>query len=338
MRTFRLKLNEAATYHVMSRVLEGRRILKVDEKGYMANLMRRMEVFTGCEVRTYAFLDNHFHILLHVPVCQELTDKEVKWRVRMLYGKKKYHAFEETWEMWEKQGQENLIKEQLDKFRVRMYDLSEFMKTFKQRITVFYNANSGHKGPLWWDRFKSVLVEESEHAQMVVAAYIDLNPVRAGIVVDPKDYRWSGYGEAVAGIGESRSNLCKLFTDDSVNTNESLAKYRQTLYIQGERKKHLVTGEIIKPGFSQEMVDETLNMGGQLSICQILRCKVRYFSDGAVIGSRQYVDKIFNDHNKLFNCKRKSHNAKQMEYGDWGGLYTAKKPRKKIIACVVGYT
>jgi putative transposase len=42
-------------------------------------------------------------------------------------------------------------------------------------------------------------------------AYIDLNPVRAELVKDPKDYRWSGYGEAVAGNQARRVGLMKGF-------------------------------------------------------------------------------------------------------------------------------
>jgi putative transposase len=44
-----------------------------------------------------------------------------------------------------------------------------------------------------------VLVEGAGYALTTMAAYIDLNLVRAGIVGDPKDYRWCGYGAAVAG-------------------------------------------------------------------------------------------------------------------------------------------
>lgn len=51
---------------------------------------------------------------------------------------------------------------------------------------------------LWAERFKSVLVEGFGNALETVAAYIDLNPVWAGIVEDPKDYRFCGYAEAVA--------------------------------------------------------------------------------------------------------------------------------------------
>jgi len=60
------------------------------------------------------------------------------------------------------------------------------------------------------DRYKSVQVEDSETAVRTMAAYIDLNPVRAGMVEDPKDYRWSGFGEAVAGGQSARAGLSRL--------------------------------------------------------------------------------------------------------------------------------
>lgn len=56
--------------------------------------------------------------------------------------------------------------------------------------------------PLWEDRFKSVMAENAEGAR-AAAAYIDLNPVRAKLVADPKSYRGSGYGDAfVDGVFE----------------------------------------------------------------------------------------------------------------------------------------
>ncbi len=79
-----------------------------------------------------------------------------------------------------------------------MWDLSEFMKTLKQKFTSGFNRQQGREGTLWERRFKSVLVEGSWNCILKVAAYIDLNAVRAGLVDDPKDYRWCGYGEAVA--------------------------------------------------------------------------------------------------------------------------------------------
>ena len=89
----------------------------------------------------------------------------------------------------------------------RMYDVSAFMKQLKQRFSQWFNKKHGRCGTLWEDRFKSVLVEGAGVALATMAAYIDLNPVRAKIVEDPKDYRWSGYGQAVAGKKEAVEGL-----------------------------------------------------------------------------------------------------------------------------------
>jgi putative transposase len=61
-----------------------------------------------------------------------------------------------------------------------------------------------NEGSIWSDRFKSVIVEPSREAMMKVAAYIDLNPVRAEMVDDPADYRFCSYGAALGGQKEAR--------------------------------------------------------------------------------------------------------------------------------------
>ena len=89
----------------------------------------------------------------------------------------------------------------------RMYDISEFMKTLLQRLSQSYNTRHERKGTLWLGRFKSLLVQGSQFALSAVAAYIDLNAVRAGLVADPKDYRFCGYGEAMGGLKPARKGL-----------------------------------------------------------------------------------------------------------------------------------
>ena len=65
------------------------------------------------------------------------------------------------------------------KLLARMSDVSEFMKTVKQRFSVWFNRNHRCYGTLWSNRFKFVLVEGSGNPLQIMAAYIDLNPVRA---------------------------------------------------------------------------------------------------------------------------------------------------------------
>ena len=84
------------------------------------------------------------------------------------------------------------------RYSYRMHSLSEFFKGMLQRFTCWFNREHGRRGVLWESRFRSVIVEDGLAAR-TMAAYIDLNPVRAGMVNDPADYRWSSYGEAVGG-------------------------------------------------------------------------------------------------------------------------------------------
>ncbi len=330
MRMARLKLDTAATYHVMSRIV-GKQFLMGDvEKDYLRHLLRRMEVFTGCQIRTYVFLNNHFHLLLHVPLKVEVPDDEVVRRAKVLYGKK-FAEFEKKWEDWTELGQEYRIKEQLDQFRLRMYDLSQFMKTFKQRFSVFYNSNHARRGTLWEERFKSVLIEEESHAQLVTAAYIDLNPVRAGIVPDPKDYRWSGYGEAAARSGEARKGIERLFVNEDLAAEEIMPRYRRILYEKGERRQNRYSGEVAVPGFSPETVDKVLEEGGRLTLCDALNCKVRYFSDGFIIGGKLFIEKMYAEHSEYFTAKKRGRGAKQMKYASWGGLCAARELSVRIM-------
>ena len=177
-----------------------------------------------------------------------------------------------------------------------------------------------------------MLVEENENAQVTVAAYIDLNPVRAGVVKDPKDYRWSGYAEAVGKGGGSRDGLSKLFVNRDLTDKEVLPEYRQHLYYEGARRVNEYSGAVTKPGFKRELVDKVLDEGGELSRLQLLNCKVRYFSDGVVIGSKEFVDRMLNEHKGQFSMLRRKRGAREMKNGEWGGLCTAGELRSRVIS------
>jgi hypothetical protein len=86
------------------------------------------------------------------------------------------------------------------------------MKGVNQVFAQWFNRRHDRKGHLWGDRFKSVIVEGGRAAR-VISSYIDLNPVRAGIVEDPKDYRWSGYGQAMAGVDTALRTMRNLRKD-----------------------------------------------------------------------------------------------------------------------------
>ena len=167
-------------------------------KGRLVDLMRRAAAFSGVDVCTYAVMDNHLHLCVHVPEPAEVGERTVVERVGALYGESQASALRRQLERLRAEGREDEVVRTLDRLRARMGDLSEFVKTFKQRVTQWYNRELGHEGTLWCGRFKSVLLEKDD-AVRVVANYIHCNPVRARMVDSAEDYRWSGLGAAARG-------------------------------------------------------------------------------------------------------------------------------------------
>jgi putative transposase len=82
--------------------------------------------------------------------------------------------------------------------------LSRMMQALGRRYVRYFNHEYRRTGTLWEGRYKSCLVEATEYL-LVLYRYIELNPVRAEMVKDPAEYRWSSY--QVNGLGK-HSELC----------------------------------------------------------------------------------------------------------------------------------
>jgi putative transposase len=203
---WRKSAGKPVLYHVISRVVDRRFVLGTEEKERFRTLMRMQENFTGCRVLSYCLMDNHFHLLLEVPPMADggLSDEELLKRLSAIYGGAfvagvaKELADARTAVYTSEVGMGEAVDAIHKRFAYRMQDLGEFMKSLLQRFTQWFNRAHSRSGTLWEDRFKSVIVEDGVAAR-TISAYIDLNPVRAGMVKDPADYRWSSYGEAVGG-------------------------------------------------------------------------------------------------------------------------------------------
>lgn len=331
MRTARVKVEEGGYYHCMSRVIERRMVLGDVEKEVFRKMMRKVEGFCGVNILTYAVMGNHFHILVHVPERQEIDDDQLLERMRLLYSKPFVAEYERLLKEAREDNQEAYVRQLREKYLYRMYDVSQFMKTLKQRFSMWYNRNNVRRGTLWEERFKSILVENSENVLIMMASYIDLNPVRSGTVSDPRNYRYCGYAEAMAGGRRARQGLGRVMLSLDPGTavwGQVSHKYRKLLYMRGEQ----TSGRI---GFSYEKVRQVLEEGGRLPKAEVLRCRVRYFSDGVVLGSREYVEGIYRRYRNEFGLKRKS-GARAMRCGDWGGLCTMRDLRLEAVSVPAG--
>jgi putative transposase len=76
--------------------------------------------------------------------------------------------------------------------------VSKLMKHLGQRYVQYFNRKHKRTGSLWEGRFRSSLID-SEGYLMRCHRYIEMNPVRAGMVQRPSDYRWSSHGSNAHG-------------------------------------------------------------------------------------------------------------------------------------------
>ena len=206
----------------------------------------------------------------------------------------------------------------------RMHDLGEFMKGLLQRFTQWFNRAHSRTGRLWEDRFKSVIVEDGVAAK-TISAYIDLNPVRAGMVKDPADYRWSSYGEAIGGGAKGNGKTARAGLVRALRAHEGVAadanfwasgvsrEYRKLLMAGAVGKSEesvsrdaLLVTKTLRKGISEEEAEKEGGTDGELPFGKLLRCRIRYFTDGAVIGSRSFVDEAFAKSRSRFGPKRKT--------------------------------
>ena len=321
-------------YHITSRVVDRRFVFGDEERGKFRMFMRMMENFSGCRVLSYCVMSNHFHILLEVPPMPQggLGDAELLKRLGVLYGENFVKSIADELSAARAEGDGEggnleLVAEIHGRFTGRMHDLSDFMKTLLQRFTRWFNRTHNRTGTLWEERFKSVIVESGTAAR-TIAAYIDLNPVRAGMVSDPADYRWSSYGEAVGGGAKgngkkAREGLVRACMShkgigfEAEKWKEVSRIYRRAMGMALERKpsqtQDLETQDTRKEGRSAGMNDaEYLEAGAdrgqplpELSMAKMLRCRVRYFTDGAVIGSKEFVNEAFAGARERFSERRR---------------------------------
>lgn len=336
-------------YHVMSRSAGGEMIFGEVEKEAFRRLMWRMAKFSGIEVLTYAVMGNHFHLLVKVPERAKFLkrfegeggESRLLEHLSLLYSKAFIAALRLEIARVRDAGREDEVQLILDAFRKRFCDLSAFVKELKERFSRWYNKHHGRRGTLWMDRFKSVLVEDGE-ALRTMALYIDLNPVRAGLVDDPKDYRWTGYGEACGGSKRARRGLCRVMEAPLDSWEERRGgltpaeAYRCWLFGEGlEAPAEGLPGKkapatVPRQGMSKEQVEAVLKAGGKLSRAELLHCRVRWFSDGVAIGGKGFVEGVFQGCRECFGAKRKD-GARRIREDAVGSLCALRNLRVRTV-------
>ncbi len=311
-RAFPVEGSQTGFFHCISRVVDRRFIMGELEKETFRKILRRCEAFYGLRVFTYCIMSNHFHILVEVPEPRELTEEEILSRVAALYPAKFVIGLRRELDAFRNAGLLDLVRTRLASFTRRMFSLSNFMKSLKQRFSSYYNRTHQRSGTLWEERFRSVIVEGEETTLMTMALYIDLNPIRAGITTDPADYRFCGYAEAVTGAERAREGIRSLMPRKPESWGIVQAEYRRLLYAVGEETS-------VRQGFTRDEVSEVEAQKGEIPSGVALRGRIRYLSEGVIVGSRPFIDGWLANNRWRFG-KRSLSNGSERRLPDIAGL------------------
>ncbi len=283
------------SFHIISHTTGGVPLFEDDEKEYFLKQLKRFSEGFFVEIHAYCIMGNHFHIHATERKClaEKADDKELLRRYRLMY--EKYHEPPPGSYEWDG----TLIPDEdggIQRLRNRLGSISRFVQELKQTFSRWYNKKHKRKGTLWGERFKGIIVERGEF-QLICSTYIDLNPVRAGIVKRPEDYRWSSLALRVGNPGKAKKLLTlpiDLSLDEALERSafegcknlREISWYREFIYTCGGIK---VEG---KGAIPPDLVDEVRLCHGRLGIKDKFRYRVKNMSEGIALGSYDYIASI----------------------------------------------
>ena len=289
--------DEPTVYHVMSRTALDGFVLGDVEKEFLFDLIKRLTTIYFAEALGFCIMGNHFHLLVRMHTGDDYNDEEIRKRFILYFGKDK---------IWE------LDEGQLSFFREKWRSLAEYVKEIKQTFSRYYNKLHSRKGFFWSERFKSLIVDNGD-TLINCLAYIDLNPIRAGMVKLPEEYRWCSLGYHVQ--TNNRDGFLSLdfgLREFGVkNERDRLKYYRQFVYERGK-----IAG-----------IDTEREKDFELNDIGRFRYRTRYFADSGIIGSKAFVDRLYLKFKTHFSSKREK---RPKTIRGLSGVYSLKRLSKAI--------
>ena len=294
---------QKTVYHVMSRTaLDGLPFGDI-ENDELLKIIKRLSVVYFTEILGFCLLGNHFHLLVRMFPGRDFNDTDIKDRYIAYYG-----------------SDLGLSYENIEFFRKKWSSLSEFVKDIKVTFSRYYNKKHDRKGTLWGERFKSLIVEDG--ASLInCLAYIDLNPIRAGIVKRPEEYRWCSlaYHIQTKNKDDFLSMDFGLKEFGVMDAKKRLIRYRRFVYEAGAIRR--------SDGKSSVTIDKKVlekERQGAFEITRLhrFRCRTRWFTDSGIIGTKEFVSTNYQRFKHHFNSK---HEKKPKIIKGLDGVFSLKR-------------
>jgi len=280
---------EPTAYHIMSRTaLEGYPMDDMDKDFFVEQVVKLSKLYF-VEVLSFCCMCNHFNLLVRMRPDTGCSDSELKKRLAAFYDKEP---------IFYEDGQ-------LPYFREKLCNLSKYIREIKVRFARHYNKRHGRRGYFWGDRFKSLIVENGE-TLINCLAYIDLNPVRAGLVARPEEYRWNSIGYHIQ--TNNKDDFLSLdfgLREFGVMDNKGrLRRYRRFLYETGAMEETTGSQKERKTAIESSIVKKERKNNFQMTRTRRFMYRTRYFTDSGIIGGKVFVLDTYRKAKEAFQYKR----------------------------------
>jgi REP element-mobilizing transposase RayT len=177
---------------------------------WVLDRLRELADIFAIDVCAYAILSNHFHVVLHVDTdkAKGWTDRQVIEQWHRLY---KGHMLADRYLAGEVMSKAEwaALSELIEEWRIRLHDISWFMRCMNEHLALKANAEDNCKGRFWEGRFKSQALLD-EGALLTCMSYVDLNPIRAGLAQTPESSDFTSIQERIQDYAKQvKSNKAK---------------------------------------------------------------------------------------------------------------------------------
>lgn len=204
-----VSLSDTPWYHVVCRCVRRAYLCGEDgitgesyehRRGWIVERVKQLAGVFAIDVAAYAVMSNHYHLVLRVDArrSREWSREEVLCRWTQLFdGPLLVRRFLSGQGEGLDEASLKVIDEWVEVYRARLVDLSWFMRVLNETIARQANAEDNVTGRFWEGRFKSQALLD-EQAILTAMAYVDLNPIRAGMAETPEDSAHTSVAERMA--------------------------------------------------------------------------------------------------------------------------------------------
>jgi hypothetical protein len=203
-RKVQVSLETTPYYHCVSRCVRRAFLCGVDthtgesyehRREWIADRIKELVEIFAIDCCAYSVMSNHYHIIVHVDSERAAgwSEQDVIDRWERLFSLpvivERYRSMETL-----NNAERDVVSELVIKWRKRLYDISWFMRCINEPIARQANQEDGCTGRYWEGRYKSQALLD-EKALAACMAYVDLNPVRAGMAETPEQSEYTSIAE-----------------------------------------------------------------------------------------------------------------------------------------------